>query len=59
MSTDSRNWITTVADAVVDLGAITALGYYASTGTPEASIQVLAGAVVSVALGKRYLTRRG
>ena len=43
----------------VDLAAIAGLAYLASTGGGEGITGILAGAIVSVALGKRYIDHKG
>lgn len=45
------------ADPAVDIAAIVALAYITQTGASEAVVQVVAGAIGTVALGKRYLQR--
>lgn len=58
--TTPKQWVEAVAraargigDYAVDITALAAIYGLASTQTPEASTQVLAGAIVTVALGKR------
>lgn len=40
---------------ITDATAVVALAYLATSGVAEATAQVLAGGIVSVALGKRYV----
>lgn len=45
------------SDPAVDVAAVVALAWVAQAPASEAVIQVVAGAIASVALGKRYISR--
>lgn len=50
------NYLDTIVDHLVDLGAIAGLSYVAVEGAlSEATLQVVGGMIVSIAIGKRYL----
>lgn len=46
-----------VGDYAVDIAGIAALAALAFSPASEATLQILAGAIASVALGKRYLSK--
>lgn len=47
-----------VGDYAVDIAGIAGLVALAYSGVGDASLQILAGAIASVALGKRYLAKK-
>lgn len=53
----SASTLARIGDYAVDIAAIAALGMLGYSPVPEASLQILAGAIASVAIGKRYLTK--
>lgn len=57
LSADVIKAFSKLGDYAVDVVAITALASLAYAPSGEASLQVLAGAIASIAIGKRYLTR--
>jgi hypothetical protein len=46
-----------VGNYAVDIAGIAALGALAFSPASEATLQVLAGAIATIALGKRYLSK--
>jgi hypothetical protein len=46
-----------IGDYAVDIAGITALAALGFSPASEATLQILAGAIASVALGKRYLSK--
>lgn len=44
--------------SAVEVSAVIALATLAHSGVSDASLQILAGAIASVAIGKRYLAGR-
>lgn len=46
-----------IGDYAVDIAGIAALGALAFSSASDATLQILAGAIASVALGKRYLSK--
>lgn len=52
---DPSDVIHEVGNHAVDLAAIGALAYLATTGGGEGITGILAGGIVTVALGKRYI----
>ena len=50
--------ISTLGDYAVDLAAVGALAYMATGGVPDGVAQTLGAMVVSVAIGKRYLSKQ-
>lgn len=44
-----------LGNSLVEISAVFALAWVAQSGASEATVQVVAGAIASVAIGKRYL----